>query len=123
MMGIKIVFDSMKIQKLAILLLILISTPLYAGQQNITGNVLSDSGTPLGGVEILINDTRISSNELGQFSVSVPSADLYVLRFSAKDHFPMIHSFSAKTEAEVVEPTEIHSPLFLFNHGTMLNRN
>ena len=35
----------------------------------------------------------------------------------------MIHSFSAKTEAEIPEPTEIHSPLFLFNHGTMLNRN
>ena len=83
------------IQKLIPLLLLLLAAPLCAGQININGTVLSDSGTPLAGTEIRVNDTAISSDALGQFSISVPSADLYMLRFSAADHFPMIHSFSA----------------------------
>jgi len=75
-------------------LALLVAGPLFAGQININGTVLSDSGTPLTSAEIRVNETAVSSDALGQFSVSVPSANIYVLRFSAADHFPMIHSFS-----------------------------
>jgi len=87
--------DLVKIERLISLLFLLFAAPLFAGQININGTVLSDSGIPLASAEIRVNETSALSDVLGQFSVSVPSADIYVLRLSAADHFPMIHSFSA----------------------------
>ena len=94
MWGIKLVFDPEKLQRLIPLFLLLFAAPLFAGQINISGTVLTDSSAPLASAEIRVNETSVSSDALGKFSVSVPSADIYVLRFSAADHFPMIHSFS-----------------------------
>jgi len=95
MWRIRTLFDAMKIQKLLVLLFLMVSTPLYAEPLNINGSVFSDTGAPLAGAEIRVNDTRVVANDLGKFSASVAPAELYVLKFSAKDHFPMIHSFSA----------------------------
>ncbi len=89
-----------KFQKLQCLFIVfaalsLEAAVLPAAEIHITGRVLSDSGRALENAQVDINGVAASTDISGQFSVMVDSADLYRLGYSAENHFPMIHNFSA----------------------------
>lgn len=84
-----------QLHRLATLALVLLTSQLYAGPFNINGKVLSDAGQPLPGIKVEINDLQVKTDRTGGFSITVPSAELYSIRFSADGYFSMLHEFSA----------------------------
>ena len=82
-------------RKPAILLAMLIfSLPCFA-QVSLTGRVISETGEPLAGAVVRLGEFAASANDSGFFSLAVDPSDVYTLRYSAENHFPMIHSYSA----------------------------
>ena len=57
----------------------------WAQNRQVTGQVMSDSSRPLGGVNVSVKgtSTAVSTNEEGQFSISIPNRDNVVLTFSS----------------------------------------
>jgi len=74
--------------------LLLIALPGLA-QVNITGRVLSESGDVLPDAVIRIGQVSAKSDDTGHFTLAADDADIYMLRYSAENHFPMVHSYSA----------------------------
>lgn len=66
----------------------------HAGELSLSGRVLDEAGGPLAGARIDINGQLVNADQGGGFKVSVDEADLYTLRYSAEDYFPVIHSYS-----------------------------
>jgi len=86
----------MKLFRHCILLvfLLLVALPCLA-QVNITGRILTESGEALPGAVVQLGRASSSSDASGRFTLSVDPAEIYLLRYSAENHFPMVHSFSA----------------------------
>jgi len=74
--------------------LLLIALPCLA-QVNITGRILAESGEALAGAVVQLGQTSASSDASGRFTLIVNPAEIYMLRYSAENHFPMVHSYSA----------------------------
>ena len=57
----------------------------WGQNRQVTGQVMSDSSKPLGGVNVSVKgtSTAVSTNEEGQFSISIPNRDNVVLTFSS----------------------------------------
>jgi hypothetical protein len=70
-----------------------IALPCLA-QVNITGRVLSEVGEALPGAAVQVGDTMALSDATGHFSLSADPAEIHMLRYSAENHFPMVHSYS-----------------------------
>ena len=74
--------------------LLLIALPCLA-QVTITGRVLAESGEALAGAVVQLGQTSASSDSSGRFTLIVEPAGIYMLRYSAENYFPMVHSYSA----------------------------
>ena len=77
-----------------LLVLLLIAQPCFA-QVSIIGRVVSESGEALPGAVVKLGQSSASSDDSGHFMLTVDPAEIYMLRYSADNHFPMVHSFSA----------------------------
>jgi poly-gamma-glutamate capsule biosynthesis protein CapA/YwtB (metallophosphatase superfamily) len=64
-------------------------------QVNIAGRVLSESGEALPGAVVQLGQTSTSSDANGRFTLIVDPSEIYMLRYSAENYFPMVHSYSA----------------------------
>jgi poly-gamma-glutamate capsule biosynthesis protein CapA/YwtB (metallophosphatase superfamily) len=73
--------------------LFIFTMPAFA-QVGMTGRVLSESGEGLPGAIIQLGNASATTDAAGQFTLTANSADNYVLKYSAENHFPMIHSYS-----------------------------
>jgi poly-gamma-glutamate capsule biosynthesis protein CapA/YwtB (metallophosphatase superfamily) len=83
------------IRQLIAISLLLIATQLCAAPSNLTGQVLSDNGSPLVNATVSINDSKVETDATGHYRVTVDAGELYQLRYEADGHFSMIHSYSA----------------------------
>ncbi len=77
-----------------LVVLLLFALPCLA-QVNIAGRVLSESGEALPGAVVQLGQTSTSSDANGRFTLIVDPSEIYMLRYSAENYFPMVHSFSA----------------------------
>jgi poly-gamma-glutamate capsule biosynthesis protein CapA/YwtB (metallophosphatase superfamily) len=66
-----------------------------AAQVGISGRVLSEAGEALPGAVVQAGDAAARTGPDGQFTLTVEPAGVHMLRYSAENHFPMIHSYSA----------------------------
>ena len=80
---------------ITLLVVLLLFTLPGLAQVNITGRILSESGKALPGAAVQIGHTSASSDASGRFTLTVNPAEIYMLRYSAENHFPMVHSYSA----------------------------
>jgi poly-gamma-glutamate capsule biosynthesis protein CapA/YwtB (metallophosphatase superfamily) len=67
---------------------------LYANGIAVTGQVMSEDGTPLAGATVEINGTAVKTSEEGVFQASVSAADVYTVRYGADGFFSVVHSYS-----------------------------
>lgn len=67
----------------------------HAGELSLSGRVVDEKGGSLAGASIDLNGQLVTADQNGAFKVTVGEADLYTLRYSAADHFPVIHSYSS----------------------------
>ncbi|MBT8047444.1 MAG: hypothetical protein HKN57_12665 [Xanthomonadales bacterium] len=84
---------SRTLRSLLLALLLSLSLPGLAGV-GINGRVLSESGQPLPGVTVRAGEATALTDARGRFAIETAAGDIYLLHYSAEDHFPMIHAYS-----------------------------
>jgi poly-gamma-glutamate capsule biosynthesis protein CapA/YwtB (metallophosphatase superfamily) len=80
--------------RLTIFALLLIIAQPCLGQVTISGRVLSESGGAVPGAVVQIGRAEAAADTAGRFTLSADPAEIYMLSYSAENHFPMVHSYS-----------------------------
>jgi poly-gamma-glutamate capsule biosynthesis protein CapA/YwtB (metallophosphatase superfamily) len=75
-------------------LLLAIFTPAGWAALDISGTVTDESGRPIAGAQVQLGGGRTFTDADGRFTLATETAGHYRLRFSAADHYTMIHGFS-----------------------------
>ena len=70
-----------------------ITVPVLA-QVSIAGQVMTESGEGLAGAQIQLGQITATTDVNGRYEMTTGAGDIYMFRYSADGHFPMIHSYS-----------------------------
>jgi poly-gamma-glutamate capsule biosynthesis protein CapA/YwtB (metallophosphatase superfamily) len=84
---------SWSLRPLLLALLLSVSQACFA-EVGITGRVFSESGQALPGVTVRVGEAAAQTDPAGRFAIEAAANDIYLLNYSAANHFPMIHAYS-----------------------------
>ena len=82
------------IRRIALASLVAAAWSAHAATLELSGRVSDESGRPLAGATVTVNDIAARSDANGRFSTRVQNADVYAVRYDADGHYPSIHAYS-----------------------------